>query len=145
MGMMGGMNHGMMASGSDSGIEWEDTMSMMNARSDANMIAWTIRDVKTGKENMDAMLNARVGDLKKVRFINLATSMHPMQHPIHLHGQRFLVLGEKNLVWKDSVVVPAGKSIDVLVEFSNPGMWLMHCHIPEHMGAGMMTMVMVEE
>ncbi len=146
MTMMGGMNHGMMGmmGGSDSGIEWEDTMSMMNARSNADMIEWTIRNKETGKENMDAMLHAKVGDLKKVRFTNLATSMHPMQHPIHLHGQRFLVLGDTNLVWKDSVVVPAGESVDVLVEFSNPGMWLMHCHIPEHMESGMMTMVMVE-
>ena len=147
MTMMGGMNHNMGSTmqESESGIEWEDTMSVMNARSNTGMIKWTIRNKETGKENMDAMLNAKVGDLKIVRFTNLATSMHPMQHPIHLHGQRFLLLNEKNLVWKDSVVVPAGESVDVLVEFSNPGTWLMHCHIPEHMESGMMTMVEVSQ
>ena len=71
-----------------------------------------------------------------------------MQHPIHLHGQRFLVLSEDgmendNLAWKDTVLVPTGKTVDILVEFSNPGNWAMHCHILEHAEAGMITEVIV--
>jgi len=33
---------------------------------------------------------------------------------------------------------------DIVVEFTNPGAWMMHCHIAEHMEAGMMTHFMVE-
>ena len=71
-----------------------------------------------------------------------------MQHPIHLHGQRFLVLSEDgilndNLAWKDAVLVPAGKTVDILVEFSNSGSWAIHCHILEHAEAGIITVVTV--
>jgi len=46
----------------------------------------------------------------KVRIHNKKDGTHPMQHPIHFHGQRFLVLNENgkqmdNLVWKDTALV----------------------------------------
>ena len=71
-----------------------------------------------------------------------------MEHPIHLHGQRFLVLramacGTSNLVWKDTAIIPAGETVDLLVEMSNPGTWMMHCHIAEHLGSGMMAVFTV--
>ena len=44
-----------------------------------------------------------------------------------------------NRAWKDTVLLPAGSSVDILVEFTNPGRWMLHCHIAEHMEAGMMT------
>jgi FtsP/CotA-like multicopper oxidase with cupredoxin domain len=31
------------------------------------------------------------------------------------------------------------------VQFDNPGRWLLHCHIPEHMEAGMMAVFDVKE
>jgi FtsP/CotA-like multicopper oxidase with cupredoxin domain len=72
-----------------------------------------------------------------------------MSHPIHLHGQRFLVLNRNgvandNLVWKDTFVVAAGETVDILLELSNPGRWMLHCHVAEHLGAGMMTVFQVD-
>ncbi len=66
-----------------------------------------------------------------------------MQHPIHFHGQRFLVLDKNgveqtDLVWKDTVLVPSGQYVDILLDASNPGTWMAHCHIAEHLEAGMM-------
>ena len=68
---------------------------------------------------------------------------HPMQHPLHFHGQRFLVISRdgipnNNLVWKDTVLVKNGERVDILLDVTNPGDWVAHCHIPEHMEAGMM-------
>ena len=40
--------------------------------------------------------------------------------------------------------MPTGGTVDVLVEFSNPGRWMVHCHIAEHLQAGMMTIFDVE-
>ena len=129
-------------------IEWEDGMPQMNAMSNDENTNWIIRDTKTGKEGFDIDYQASVGDITKIRLINSPDSAHPMQHPIHLHGQRFLVLNEngipnENLAWKDSVLVPTGSTVDILVEFSNPGQWVMHCHILEHAEAGMITEVTV--
>jgi FtsP/CotA-like multicopper oxidase with cupredoxin domain len=131
-------------------IEWEETGhdAMMNRMSTSDNVKWIIRDMKTGKENRDINYRVRLGNVKKIRLFNNPKSMHPMQHPMHLHGQRFLVLGSdgaanQNLVWKDTVLVPAGKTIDILADFSNPGEWMMHCHIAEHLEAGMMAMFTV--
>ncbi len=125
-------------------IEWDENedMAMMNSMSTSENVRWMIKDNATGTENPGYQVKA--GDIKKIRIFNDPGSMHPMQHPIHLHGQRFLVLTQDgkssdNLVWKDTVLVPAGSTIDILVEFTNPGEWLMHCHIPEHAEAGMIA------
>lgn len=134
--------------GNPPSIEWEDEMPMMNAMSNEENTHWILRDVNSGKEGFDIDYQANVGDVKKIRLFNNPESDHPMQHPIHLHGQRFLVLSEdgmlnENLAWKDTVLVPAGKTVEILVEFSNPGKWAMHCHILEHAEAGMITEIIV--
>jgi FtsP/CotA-like multicopper oxidase with cupredoxin domain len=66
-----------------------------------------------------------------------------MQHPIHFHGQHFIVLERNgvptdNKVWKDTTLVLPGETISILVEMTNPGAWMTHCHIAEHLHAGMM-------
>jgi FtsP/CotA-like multicopper oxidase with cupredoxin domain len=150
-GMMGGMMQGMMDHLEESeNIEWEDTMKMMNEKFDSGDLKWQIHDKKTGRNNMDLMMDAKIGDKVKIRLVNKKDSMHPMQHPIHLHGQRFLVISKDgkqndNLVWKDTVLVPVGSTVDILVDVTNPGEWMMHCHIAEHLESGMMTTFKVEE
>ena len=67
-----------------------------------------------------------------------------------IHGQRYLVLAidgapNRNLVWKDTAIMPVGSTVDLLVDMSNPGDWMMHCHIAEHLEAGMMLKFSVEE
>ena len=124
-------------------IEWTGTMPMMNWASTGEQIRWVLRDPETGKENMDIDWKFHRGDVIKLRLANERRSMHAMQHPIHLHGQRFLVLAvngvrNENLVWKDTALVPAGSTVDLLVDLSNPGRWMLHCHIAEHLSAGMM-------
>lgn len=127
-----------------SAIEWEDTMSMMNRRSDSNMMTWELVDGTTGKSNMDVNgWEFKVGDNVKIRIFNDPKSAHPMQHPIHFHGQRFLVLStngvkNENLVWQDTALVLKGDTVDILLEASNPGVWMAHCHILEHAESGMM-------
>jgi hypothetical protein len=66
-----------------------------------------------------------------------------MAHPIHFHGQRFAVVSRNgvpndNLVWKDSALLLAGETMDILLELSNPGKWMAHCHVAELLGTGMM-------
>ena len=106
-------------------------------------MTWILRDVETGAENGDIQWEFDVGDVVKLRIHNTPDSFHPMNHPIHIHGQRFLVLSmdgreTENLVWKDTAIVPVGSTMDVLVELSNPGEWMIHCHIAEHLHSGMM-------
>ena len=48
-----------------------------------------------------------------------------------------------NMGWKDTVLVPTVSTVDILLVADNPGLWHMHCHIAEHLGAGMETVVKV--
>lgn len=124
-------------------MEWNDAMPMMNWLSTAEQVTWILRDTETGAENGDINWEFDVGDVVKIRVFNSPDSFHPMNHPVHIHGQRFLVLSmdgveNQNLVWKDTAIVPVGSTMDVLVEMTNPGTWMVHCHIAEHLHSGMM-------
>jgi suppressor of ftsI len=43
-----------------------------------------------------------------------------------------------NLVWKDTTLIQKGDTVEILVEMKNPGTWMAHCHIAEHLESGMM-------
>ena len=68
----------------------------------------------------------RVGDEVKIRLVNEMDSDHPMPHPFHVHGAgRFLILArdgvvEPNLVWKDTVLVRTGETVDILLTSRTP-------------------------
>ena len=127
----------------EDGIEWEDDMAMMNNMSSDENIEWVIEDTDTGAKNDKIDWSFKQGDLVKVRVYNDEKGMHPMQHPLHFHGQRFIVLAEdgklnENMQWKDTVLIPKGQTVDILVDMSNVGKWMAHCHIAEHLHSGMM-------
>lgn len=124
-------------------IEWEDNMPMMNKESTSLNYEWKIIDEDTKKENMDINWQFKKDDIVKIRIENKKDWAHPMQHPFHLHGQRFLVLErnwekQTNLVWKDTVLIKTWENIEILADMSNPWEWMAHCHISEHLFSGMM-------
>jgi FtsP/CotA-like multicopper oxidase with cupredoxin domain len=125
-------------------IEWEDTMVDMNRMTDTSNMRWMLVDRQAGRANAEIDWSFTVGDRVKIRIVNEMDSDHPMHHPIHFHGAgRFLVLSrdgieEPNLVWKDTVLVKTAEVVDILLDVSNPGLWMAHCHIAEHTEGGMM-------
>lgn len=138
-----------MLTGINAALDWNDGMSMVNATTTPREIAWLLRDPRTGRENMDIDWRFRRGDVVKIKIFNDPETAHAMSHPLHLHGQRFLVLARdgvrnSNLVWKDTAIIPAGETVELLVDMSNPGRWMMHCHIAEHVSGGMMASFVVE-
>ena len=123
-------------------VEWSGTMPMMNWNSTSQEVRWIVREPATGLENMDIAWDFEVGDVVKIRLHTERRSFHAMQHPFHIHGQRFLVLARngvpsENLAWKDTVLLPTGTTTDILLEITNPGRWMAHCHISEHLESGM--------
>ena len=127
------------------GLEWEDLMVDINRQTDTGNMVWKLVDRRRGHENMAIRWAFAVGDRVKIRLINeIEGSEHPMHHPFHIHGAgRFLVLSrdgapETNLVWKDTVLVPAGQTVDIRLDVTHPGRWMAHCHIAEHNQSGMM-------
>ena len=139
-----GHEHGGYSHSTADGIEWEDDMVEVNRMTTPANMRWKIIDRETGAENKAIDWRFRIGDRIKLRLLNEMAGDHPMHHPFHVHGAgRFLVLSrdgttEPNLVWKDTVLVRAGETVDILLELTNPGIWMVHCHIAEHHESGMM-------
>ena len=133
------------------GIEWEDDMVEVNRMTTPANMRWKLVDRETGAENAGIDWRFRVGDRVKIRLVNEMDSDHPMPHPFHVHGAgRFLILSrngveEPNLVWKDTVLVRTGETVDILLDVTNPGTWMAHCHIAEHHESGMMFSFNVDE
>ncbi|HKP95924.1 MAG TPA: multicopper oxidase family protein [Fibrobacteria bacterium] len=140
------------------GVEWSDSvhgpaMLAMNEASNTRNMHWAIRDLKTGKENHEIAWTFKRGSKVLIRVRNdSATSSpdakrmyHPMPHPIHFHGQRFLVVREngkvpsEGLAWRDSYLIGRGFTVDLLLDADNPGEWMFHCHIAEHIEDDMMA------
>jgi FtsP/CotA-like multicopper oxidase with cupredoxin domain len=126
------------------GIEWEDDMVEVNRMTTPSNMRWILLDRDTGERNHGIDWRFRVGDQVKIRLVNEMDSDHPMHHPFHVHGAgRFLILSrdgttEPNLVWKDTVLVRRGETVDILLDVTHPGVWMAHCHIAEHHESGMM-------
>ncbi len=145
--------HGESEHGHDTaqGIEWEDDMVEVNRMTTPANMRWKLVDQETGAENAQIDWTFHVGDQVKLRLVNEMDSDHPMPHPFHVHGAgRFLILArddvvEPNLVWKDTVLVRTGETVDILLDVTNPGRWMAHCHIAEHHESGMMFSFNVEQ
>ena len=66
-------------------------------------------------------------------------------HPVHLHRHTFEITKfDQKLtsgIWKDVVVVPAWKEVEVDLVANNPGKTLFHCHQQFHMDSGFMALM----
>jgi FtsP/CotA-like multicopper oxidase with cupredoxin domain len=92
-------------------------------------------------------------ELWRFRTTGMGSGMMPMHggapHPVHVHGASFQVqsrTGGRGQVlpwergWKDTVLLGAGETIDVLIRFDRfKGIYLIHCHKLEHEDLGMMA------
>lgn len=66
-------------------------------------------------------------------------------HGIHLHGHHFYEVAADGTLGdlRDTTLVDAGESRDVICVFDNPGRWMLHCHMLSHSVGGMRTWVNV--
>ncbi|HZS71981.1 MAG TPA: copper oxidase [Candidatus Acidoferrum sp.] len=85
---------------------------------------------------MTTPLIARLGSRVRLRIANLGMD----HHPIHLHGNQFVVTGTEGgrapeTTWSPMNTVLVGVAQARVVEFDAkyPGAWMIHCHLPHHM------------
>ena len=62
-------------------------------------------------------------------------------HAMHVHGHHFRQLDTSGEGWRpywlDTVIVDVEHAERVAFVADNPGKWMIHCHMIEHMAAGM--------
>jgi FtsP/CotA-like multicopper oxidase with cupredoxin domain len=94
------------------------------------------------------MVRTKVGSFQHWRVVNATGELHPM----HIHQVHFLAYAENdkpiaNPVWLDTVNVPYGGTVDVIMDFTDPiirGMSVFHCHLLNHEDKGMMAKILFE-
>jgi suppressor of ftsI len=94
------------------------------------------------------MVRAKVGTYQHWRVVNASGELHPM----HIHQVHFLAYAENDKpiadpLWLDTVNVPYGGSVDVIMDFTDPvirGMSVFHCHLLNHEDKGMMAKILFE-
>jgi FtsP/CotA-like multicopper oxidase with cupredoxin domain len=94
------------------------------------------------------MTSVRVGTYQHWRIDNLTRELHPF----HIHQVHFLAYAENGVAlahaaWLDTVNVPYGGSVDVIMDFTDPvikGMSVFHCHLLNHEDKGMMAKILFE-
>jgi FtsP/CotA-like multicopper oxidase with cupredoxin domain len=81
-------------------------------------------------------LIARLGSRVRIRIVNLGMD----HHPIHLHGNQFIVTGteagrspESSWRRENTVLVGVAQARDLEFDAKYPGDWMLHCHLPHHM------------
>jgi suppressor of ftsI len=92
------------------------------------------------------MTGARIGTYQHWRIVNQTAELHPF----HIHQVHFLAYAEKGIpvvqpAWLNTVNVPYGSSVDVILDFTNPvikGMSVFHCHLLNHEDKGMMAKIL---
>jgi suppressor of ftsI len=92
------------------------------------------------------MTSARVGTYQHWRIVNETAELHPF----HIHQVHFFAYAQNGVplpdaAWLDTVNVPYGGAVDVILDFTDPvikGMSVFHCHLLNHEDKGMMAKIL---
>jgi suppressor of ftsI len=94
----------------------------------------------------EPLTSVRVGTYQHWRIVNRTAELHPF----HIHQVHFLAYAENGVplahpAWLDTVNVPFGGSVDVILDFTDPvikGLAVFHCHLLNHEDKGMMAKIL---
>ena len=77
-----------------------------------------------------------VDEVVRFRMVNIGSE----HHTFHIHGHVWLDERGNN---NDNEVLAPGEAVDGLVQMREPGSWMYHCHIYDHIAGGMTSMLTV--
>jgi FtsP/CotA-like multicopper oxidase with cupredoxin domain len=121
--MMGGMGRGMMGGG------------MMGVPPQQRI--WALAGVSATGHDGPPMFKVERGRTVMLNFANRTAFPHAM----HVHGHHFRQLDTGvegwRPYWLDTVIVDPQRGERIGFVADNPGKWMIHCHMIEHMAAGM--------
>lgn len=129
-------------------FEWAGALSPTNADGSTDSVFWTINKRAWGHANHEhlpaPLANIQLGTTVLFELYNAT----PHHHPMHLHGFTFTVLSSNKRTvtpyHTDTVLMSKYERIEVAIVADNPGNWMFHCHVIEHMKTGLMGYIRVE-
>ena len=110
-----------------------DTVNSVSAKPNWQVMEFNFLTMNGKAHPSHTPLQLRLGERLRVRFFNIGVNSHPM----HFHGQNFFHIAEDGVDLKqpqemNTIEVAPGKTQDILIAASNPGVWPLHCHISHH-------------
>lgn len=128
-------------------FEWDAGIRAVDDNGEARPRVWAInRRAWNGmsKHNIPEPLERLQRNKTYIFDLNNLTQYH---HPIHLHGHTFTVLksNKKTITpfHTDTVLLEKNERVQVAFVADNPGRWMYHCHVIEHMDTGLMGYIEV--
>jgi FtsP/CotA-like multicopper oxidase with cupredoxin domain len=87
---------------------------------------------------LNTPVDVRLGDVEVLELVNETEG----EHPVHVHGHFVQVLERDGIAtpmrgWKDTISIGPNETVRAGIRYDEPGMWMLHCQIPEHAERGM--------
>ncbi|AXX61249.1 multicopper oxidase family protein [Vibrio vulnificus] len=130
-------------------FEWEGAVTPMDKSGQALPTFWLVN--KRAWEGMSQdSIPAPLATLERGRtYIFNLKNVTQYHHPIHLHGHTFTVLELNGQTLAepfhtDTVLLGKNGSAKAAFVADNPGRWMYHCHVIEHMKTGLMGYIEVK-
>ncbi|ASL27552.1 multicopper oxidase family protein [Azotobacter chroococcum] len=102
--------------------------------------AWDINDKSCAERPIATLQQGR-------SYIFELRNVSQYQHPIHLHGMTFKVLDSNRRkitpYFTDTYLLGRNETARVALVADNPGLWMFHCHVVDHMETGLMAAIKV--
>lgn len=102
--------------------------------------AWDINDKSCAERPIATLQQGR-------SYIFELRNISQYQHPIHLHGMTFKVLDSNRRkitpYFTDTYLLGRNETARVALVADNPGLWMFHCHVVDHMETGLMAAIKV--
>lgn len=129
-------------------FEWEGAVTPTNDSGETNHKFWTInRRAWEGMSTGNIPAPLATLELGKTYIFRLK-NITPHSHPIHIHGNTWTVLrsNQKKIVpyHTDTVLLQKNEMVEAAFVADNPGRWMYHCHVIEHMKTGLMGYITVK-
>ena len=128
-------------------FEWAGALSPIGRNGKIDQTFWTIN--RRAWEGMHAgNLPAPLATLPLGKTIVMELhNATPHGHPIHMHGIIFTVLSsDKRTIdpfQSDTVLLERNERATIAFVADNPGRWMFHCHVIEHMKTGLMGYITI--
>lgn len=128
-------------------FEWDASINPIEKDGKVNYRFWTIN--RTPWDGMSAdNIPAPLATLERGKsYIFELSNLTQYHHPIHLHGHTFTVLQSNKQTIEpfhtDTVLLGQNEVARIAFVADNPGRWMYHCHVIEHLKTGLMGYIEV--
>jgi FtsP/CotA-like multicopper oxidase with cupredoxin domain len=128
-------------------FEWAGALSPSNKDGQVDHSFWLINR-RAWNDHSHQNLPAPLATLKLGQsYIFELHNATPHHHPIHLHGLIFTVLEsdkrELTPYHTDTILLEKNERAKIAFVADNPGRWMFHCHVIEHMQTGLMGYITI--